>query len=66
MPKDSPLFIDVGQGLSLPIGQPTISTWNTPGRPKKPMKGAFGFNSQTNSLEFWNGAVWLTAQLRSK
>ena len=59
MAKDSPIFIDVGQGLALPIGQPTISTGNTPGRPKKPMKGTFGFNSQTNSLELWNGFFWL-------
>ena len=65
MPKDSPLFIDIGQGLSLPLGQPAISCWNTPGRPKKPTKGTFGFNTQTNSLEFWNGTSWYTAPLKT-
>jgi len=63
MAKDSPLFIDIGQGLSLPVGQPTISCWNTGGRPKKPVKGTIGFNTQTNSLEFWNGTSWYTAPL---
>ena len=63
MAKDSPIFIDVGQGLSLPIGQSTISYWVTTSRPKKPMKGTFGLNTQTNSLEFWNGNIWLTAPL---
>jgi hypothetical protein len=37
----------------------TIPSWNTPGRPKKPRKGAYGFNIQTNNLEFWMGSRWL-------
>jgi len=64
MPKNSPVFLEVGQGLSVQIGMPTITYWTTPGRPKSPKKGTFGFNSDTNSLEFWNGTVWLTANLK--
>ena len=63
MHNNSPFFIDIGQGLSVGPGMPTISDWNTSGRPKKPQRGAFGFNSDTNSLEFWNGSSWLTAKL---
>ncbi|OGM56477.1 hypothetical protein A3E46_01595 [Candidatus Woesebacteria bacterium RIFCSPHIGHO2_12_FULL_46_16] len=51
------------EGLSIKVGKTRIPTWNTPGRPKKPKKGTFGFNSQTNSLEFWNGSVWLILRM---
>ena len=64
MPKNSPVFMDIGQGLSVSLGMPIISDWNTSGRPKKPPKGTFGFNLDTNSLEFWNGSSWLTAKLK--
>ena len=63
MSKNSPLFIDVGQGMSLPVGLPTVSCWETLKRPKKPTKGTIGLNTQTNSLEFWNGTSWLVASL---
>ena len=64
MSKNSPIFLDVGQGLSVLVGMPTIAYWTTSGRPKKPQKGTLGFNSNTNSLEFWNGDVWLSANLK--
>jgi len=64
MAKDTPILIEVGQGLSLPLGRPTISCWVTTSRPKKPMKRTFGLNTQTNSLEFWDGNIWLTAPLK--
>ena len=66
MAKNSQLLIDIGQGLSLMVGIPTISYWNTSTRPKKPRTGTFGFNLQTNNLEFWDGTDWFAAQMSEK
>ncbi len=63
MPKNSPLLIDVGPGLSIMIGLPTIDSWDTSARPKKAKKGTFGFNSQTNNLEYWDGTNWFAAPM---
>ena len=63
MPKNSPLLIEIGQGLSIRIGLPTIASWKTAGRPKKAKKGTFGFNFQTNTLEYWDGTAWFEAQM---
>jgi hypothetical protein len=41
-----------------------IPTWNTPGRPKNPKTGTFGFNFQTNNLEFWGGFQWLKLPMK--
>jgi hypothetical protein len=57
------LMMDIGQGLSLMLGLPRIASWETRGRPKKPKRGTFGFNSQTNSLEYYNGSYWLAASM---
>ena len=63
MPRTKPLFVNIGQGLSLMIGLPTISSWNTKNRPKKPKTGTFGFNMQTSSLEYWDGKSWFAASM---
>ncbi len=63
MAKNAPLLVDIGQGLSLMIGLPRIDSWNTPGRPKHVRRGTFGFNFQTNSLEYFNGSYWLAASM---
>jgi len=63
MPKNSPLFVEIGHGLSIMIGLPTIVSWETTNRPKKPKRGTFGFNLQTNSLEYWDGDNWLEAPM---
>ena len=63
MAKNAPLLIDIGQGLSLMIGLPTIASWDTAGRPKKARRGTFGFNFQTNNLEYWDGTIWLAAPM---
>lgn len=55
--------MDIGQGLSLMIGLPRISSWNTQERPKKAKRGTIGFNTQTKSLECFDGADWYQAQL---
>ena len=63
MSRNRPLFIEIGQGLSLMAGLPTIVTWDTQSKPKKPKQGTIGFNIQTNNLEFWDGKSWFVASL---
>ena len=63
MPKANQLLVDIGQDLSLMVGLPTIASWDTSGRPDKAKRGTIGFNFQTNSLEYWDGAVWFKAQM---
>ena len=63
MAKNPPLFINIGQDLSMRIGLPTITSWDTAGRPKKVGRGTFGFNFQTNSLEYWDGTFWFAAPM---
>ena len=63
MAKKQPLVLDIGSGLSLMIGLPTITSWDTKTRPENPKKGVLGFNSETSSLEYWDGTSWFSAQL---
>jgi len=63
MESKSTVLMDIGQGLSLMLGLPRISSWETDARPKKPKRGTIGFNSQTNSLEYYNGSFWLAASM---
>jgi hypothetical protein len=63
MAKGQSLLIDIGQGLSLMLGLPTISSWNTKKRPKKPRRGTIGFNMETNNLEYWDGSNWFGAPM---
>lgn len=61
MPKNSPMLVDIVPGLSVMVGLPTIASWTTADRPKNPKKGTFGFNSETNNFEYWDGSTWLVA-----
>ena len=63
MPKNSQVLVDIGQGLFLMLGFPRIATWKTEDRPKKVKIGTFGFNIQTNNLEFWDGGQWFGAAM---
>lgn len=63
MAKNSPLLIDIGEGLSIMPGLPTIITWDNKGRPKKPKRGTFGFNKETKYLEYWDGKDWYGAPM---
>ncbi len=63
MARNSQLLIDIGQGLSLMIGLPTINTWGVTDRPKTAKPGTFGFNSETKNLEYWDGSQWLAASM---
>jgi hypothetical protein len=50
--------------LSIGIGEKRIPSWNTSGRPRKPKPGLFGFNIQTESLEYWDGSKWLVLPMK--
>jgi hypothetical protein len=63
MDNNSSLLVDIGQGLSLMLGIPTVSIWKTEERPEKAKRGTFGFNSQTNSLEYYDGSDWFSAKM---
>jgi hypothetical protein len=63
MTLNSPTFIELGQGLSLRIGLPTISQWTNLRRPKNAKKGTFGFNTDTSCVEYWDGKNWYKASL---
>ena len=63
MPKNSPLFVEIGPGLSFVVGLPTIATWKTAERPKKAKRGTFGFNTETKNLEYCNGTDWYRAAM---
>jgi hypothetical protein len=62
--NNSTILMDIGQGLSLMLGLPRINSWETSDRPKNAKRGTFGFNSQTNSLEYFNGSDWYSAVMR--
>ena len=58
MANNSPLFINIGPGLSTRIGLPLIVSWDSENRPQKAPRGTFGFNTETQSLEYWDGESW--------
>lgn len=66
MPKNQPILVDIGQGLSLMMGLPTLTSWETKTRPKNVKRGTFGFNLSTQSLEYWDGEGWLAANMISE
>jgi hypothetical protein len=63
MAQNHPILIDIGEGLSMMLGMPTILTWKTKDRPKEPKQGTFGFNSKTGNLEYWDGSDWYSAKM---
>lgn len=65
MPVSSPTFIEIGQGLAIMIDLPTIAQWKNTDRPKKAKRGTFGFNTQTKTLEYWDGKDWYGATLKA-
>lgn len=64
MRKNSPLFLDIGHDLFIMLGLPKIPTWGISDRPKKAKRGTLGFNTKTNSLEYYDGAFWFAAIMR--
>ena len=66
MAKNTQLVMDIGQGLSMMVGLPAIDSWDIESRPKNARPGTFGFNFQTNSLEYWDGVDWFAAVMSSE
>lgn len=64
MPNNQPLLVNIGQGISLLAGLPTITSWKNTNRPKKPKRGTFGYNSETNYLEYFDGHIWYGAPMK--
>jgi hypothetical protein len=58
-----PIYVEIGKGLYRMVGLPMIATWDTKSRPKKAKYGTIGFNSQTKSIEYFNGTDWLEAKM---
>jgi hypothetical protein len=63
MANNFPLYVDLGQDLSMLIGVPTISTWVTEKRPTRVKRGTIGFNTETQTLEYWDGSAWYGATM---
>ncbi len=66
MARNQPILIDIGQGLSMMVGFPTIATWKSKERPKNAKRGTFGFNTQTQNLEYYDGKDWLAAGMQEE
>lgn len=63
MANNRPLLLSLGQGLSLMLGMPAISTWKSKKRPTKAKRGTLGFNLETNKLEYYDGDNWYEAEM---
>ncbi len=61
--KNAPVFMSIGNGLSTIMGNQRIPSWNTAGRPSSPKSGVFGYNFQTQNLEYWTGTGWVALQM---
>jgi hypothetical protein len=57
--SNAELYLDIGSGLSMRLGGPRIPMWNTSGRPAAPLDGIYGLNTDTNTIEAWNGTTWV-------
>jgi hypothetical protein len=66
MSQNQSILVEIGPGLSVMTGLPRIGSWKTGERPKKASRGVFGFNTQTNALEYFDGSHWMSAPLSKK
>lgn len=57
--KNSNLYYNIGNDLSIMLGSPTLATWNTAGRPAVGKLGLFGFNTETGKLEVYKDGAWV-------
>jgi len=64
MAKNSQLLVEIGPGISLIMGLPTIAYWTTQERPKRPQAGTIGFNTTSLSVEYFDGINWLASKLK--
>ncbi len=63
MAQGHPILLEIGQGLSIMLGLPTLNSWSTSQRPKQAKRGIFGFNEETHQLEYYDGSSWLAASM---
>jgi len=63
MTNNTQILVDLGQGLSLLVGLPTIASWNTNNKPAIPKQGTLGFNLDTKKLEYYDGSSWFEANM---
>ena len=64
MANRGPFLVDIGPGLSMMIGLPKITSWNTAGRPQEAKTGTIGFNFQTSNLEYFSRSRWLKLRMK--
>lgn len=57
--KNANFYIEVEDDplMTMILGQPKFPTWNTLGRPTG-TRGIYGYNFETDKLEFYNGTNW--------
>ena len=41
------------------MGYSRINIWNTLGKPISPIRGTIGLNTDTSSLEIYDGSTWI-------
>ena len=46
------------QAIAIGAGQCVVPTWAVASRPKNPLKGVAGFNTDLNVIECWTGTEW--------
>ncbi len=65
MAKNFPVLLDIGEGLSIMVGLPTIASWRTQNRPNNSRPGTFGFNTESKRLEYFDGTDWYAIPMGS-
>lgn len=65
MSAKSSVLLNIGQGLSLMVGLPRIASWEDKDRPKNPKQGTFGFNTNQNRLEYYDGESWYAVAMKT-
>lgn len=64
--KNKQILLDMGQGVSLLLGYPTIASWTNKTRPKKARPGTFGFNNETSNFEYFDGNDWYSELMKEE
>jgi hypothetical protein len=56
-PNDN-LLLDIGGSLVMQLSRFSMPTWNIEGRPDSPKRGDYGFNTETDAIETYDGSGW--------
>lgn len=60
--KNDRLNLDIGSGLSIPLGKPLSPSWGSNTRPSSPKIDEYGYNKQTGEWEIYTEEGWKTFQ----